>query len=543
MAVCLVAVFVLCVAAPRVAGQDVTPPVTTCNTRFTDPASSTLLADIVLQGTVNQLRQASPLAPHLYRATVSVHKVYKGQQLLSDRGAAGSRASASNVTVERFGPEENAENCVARAITGQAYLFFLRLTDDQQAHANQGSPPAGPASDASHTVLLITALPHDIDLQVLRDVKRVLCPGCAARPVIKKLRCKNCAIPPSMRRKMAVDDTKLVKPGKRLTLRCVARGVPRPAYTWYKDGRRLGDPPVHADGESSSDEVYRAGGLSVRTSRRHSLLVIKSVAPSDQGVYQCVAANAVGESHQTARIVIKGSQPPAGDPVTAPGVTSGQASSAVTSDVVSDACLGNPCYHGGTCYTESDGGARCECTGDYHGRRCQFRRRRVEPDLAEEGEITGQGSKVILSERSDGQDERHDQVLELDTAVPSSSDTGFDEETVTTDLPHPDSSEDTDTHFDPPTPALPDQPPTFVSEKERRKHLTNARGRYEADVTQSGDAAKHSKSGAPKLKVAECPDKDYCMNGGQCKMVVKIQRRFCECPREYAGRRCERKIV
>nr|KAG5687912.1 hypothetical protein BaRGS_029909 [Batillaria attramentaria] len=151
-----------------------------CGTKFTDAASSALLADVVLQGSVDDLRQASPLAPLLYKANVTVQKVYKDS---------------------------------ARAV------------------------------DSAQTVFVNSALPKEMDLKVLRQAKRVLCPGCASEPVIKRLRCKNCAVRPKMRRKMSPSDTKIVRLGKRLTLRCVARAVPKPSYTWYKDGPEAGRPP------------------------------------------------------------------------------------------------------------------------------------------------------------------------------------------------------------------------------------------------------------------------------------------------------------
>ena len=102
-------------------------------------------------------------------------------------------------------------------------------------------------------------------------------------PVIKRLRCKHCAAKPIMKRKMSANSTKVIKPGKRLSLRCVARGSPRPSYTWLKDGRVLHSPREEGEGGSSGSagrgrpRIFRSGSLSIRNSKQHSLLVVKKV--------------------------------------------------------------------------------------------------------------------------------------------------------------------------------------------------------------------------------------------------------------------------
>ena len=177
---------------------------TVCGTKFVDPSSSALLADIVLQGSVEDLRQASPLAPLLYKANVTVHKVYKGQELLARESGDSNRSDriarrprVGHVEVERFGPDENRENCVARVSTGQAYLFFLRMKDDVSevaAVTAQRFSPASSSSSSSSSVrgrttssnslessshdpplLVITALPLAMDLKSLRQVSLRSC--------------------------------------------------------------------------------------------------------------------------------------------------------------------------------------------------------------------------------------------------------------------------------------------------------------------------------------------------------------------------------
>ena len=52
-----------------------------CGTRFTDPASSAILSDVIVQGEVISLRQVSPIAPLLRRANIKIQKVYKGKSI------------------------------------------------------------------------------------------------------------------------------------------------------------------------------------------------------------------------------------------------------------------------------------------------------------------------------------------------------------------------------------------------------------------------------------------------------------------------------
>ena len=163
---------------------------TVCGTKFIDPSSSALLADIVLQGSVEELRQASPLAPLLYRANVTVHKVYKGRELLTEESAGSNRSKRIRVgfvEVERFGPSENKENCVARVLTGQAYIFFLRVKDDVVVTGQRFAPRSSSSSTRERNssgsggnaldsnsydppLLVNTALPAEMDLKGLRQV-------------------------------------------------------------------------------------------------------------------------------------------------------------------------------------------------------------------------------------------------------------------------------------------------------------------------------------------------------------------------------------
>ena len=66
-----------------------------------------------------------------------------------------------------------------------------------------------------------------------------------------------------------------VSAGSTVNLACEAKGIPRPAVTWYKDGG-----PVPRENISRVNEI--------------SLLTFESVGPHDQGEYWCEAQNAEG---------------------------------------------------------------------------------------------------------------------------------------------------------------------------------------------------------------------------------------------------------
>ncbi|KAK7104996.1 uncharacterized protein [Littorina saxatilis] len=564
---------------------------TACGTKFTDPSSSTILADVVLQGNVEQLRQASPLAPLLYKAYVTVHKVYKGRELLSGVGGeeggdssdsnhtGRARGFVRNIEVERFGPDENRESCVARVLTGNTYLFFLRVKD--VGVRGQRAPSASPSTlrrggdvtESSHDALLLvnTALPFEMDLKALRQVKKVLCPDCAAVPVIKRLRCKHCATPPRIKRKMTANDTRTVKAGKKLSLRCVARGTPRPSYTWLKDGRVL-HRPEEGEGAASGRgkaSVFRSGSLMIRDARHYSLLVIKKMKPEDQGTYRCLAANAMGEEQQSVQVVVKGRPRPSStrsdpDPAERPSLSRTDPNQAERPSLSRtepdqterpsplqpdleqgsfiDPCASDPCYNGGTCRRDALLPRRphCDCLPEFHGRKCQFKRRRAVAETEEDHSLEGNVPQSTDDQSSPVQNNNIDSRQQ-----PINSDISDAEHTSTLQSPSGSNNNipnNEDTHNTADDNSQGNEQITskgHLTKKKRRKNASSSsRGRY---GTVSSDV-KNSKSSAPQLKVSECPDADYCLNGGTCKIVVKIQRKFCECLRGFVGRRCERQI-
>ncbi|GMT08730.1 hypothetical protein PFISCL1PPCAC_27, partial [Pristionchus fissidentatus] len=78
-------------------------------------------------------------------------------------------------------------------------------------------------------------------------------------------------------------------PGEQITLRCKARGVPRPFITWFFDG---------------SEIPHLKGRFSV--SADGSELTISHVSRQDDGIFSCMAGNAVGSMMAEARLTVRG---------------------------------------------------------------------------------------------------------------------------------------------------------------------------------------------------------------------------------------------
>ncbi|KAL8585104.1 hypothetical protein ACOMHN_013120 [Nucella lapillus] len=505
-------------------------------------------------------------------------------------------------------------------------------------------------------------------------VKKVLCPDCSSVPVIKKLRCKHCAVKPSIKRPMSANETKTVKTGKRLALRCVARGSPKPTYTWVKDGvilyhQKKGEEEeeeeakAEEEGEgdaerrrgrerrrrrrrqpfSSSERrrerrerhggasVFKSGTLSVRSSRYHSLLVLNKVKPEDQGTYMCLAANPVGEVEQSVKVTVvqdarsksRSTLPPAPDLELS---TSSTATRNASQEDAKNPCTAalNSCYNGGICFvemvaedgdTEEAGRGRigCDCPAEYHGSRCQFKRRRpvslVEADGDSDDDDGGGGDDddddvvedegviVVISNGDDGVQESEEGGHIQTTTLPHPVDTNNDDDdsnndnnknhhhhhnnnnnntTITNHHQHHPNARRKPPPPTSPSPIIPSaltptphrvppflppprslSPPSsphrrggalnppltsssYLSKKHRQKYgLTSGGVRYGIGTHRKGS----SRSGAPQLKVSECaPGVSYCLNGGKCKIVAKLQRKFCQCPRGFAGRQCEKRF-
>ncbi|XP_056009495.1 basement membrane-specific heparan sulfate proteoglycan core protein-like isoform X3 [Ostrea edulis] len=90
--------------------------------------------------------------------------------------------------------------------------------------------------------------------------------------------------------------------GQRISLECVAQGVPTPSVYWrYESSPDRGDLPV-----SSVDSALKTGSAT---------LTIESVSNVDTGNYVCVATNDAGSVEETAQIIVRDENP------NVPGVT------------------------------------------------------------------------------------------------------------------------------------------------------------------------------------------------------------------------------
>ena len=99
-------------------------------------------------------------------------------------------------------------------------------------------------------------------------------------------------------------------------------------------------------------------------------------------MYRCLAANAVGEAEQSVRVMVER----APRPTTLPSQPRPAEEQASPSD---GPCATNPCYNGGTCSPDErePRRARCQCQPDYHGRKCQFKRRPPPVEEEEDGGV------------------------------------------------------------------------------------------------------------------------------------------------------------
>lgn len=94
-------------------------------------------------------------------------------------------------------------------------------------------------------------------------------------------------VPPGVDHIEPVEPVTIVQ-GSLVTLSCEARGVPPPTLTWLKEGQPL--------------SLHRNLLLDGQETR----LQLPDVAPSDAGLYSCVASNQAGSSTKTFNLTVLG---------------------------------------------------------------------------------------------------------------------------------------------------------------------------------------------------------------------------------------------
>ncbi|GFO25526.1 hypothetical protein PoB_005203100 [Plakobranchus ocellatus] len=144
---------ILCVIqAESVKTRSAQPPASVCGQIFTDPRSSALMADLVIEGKVRKTLRVNPATGYFDVFISTRKKILKGAKIFKNK-------MPKRITVGRFkeGPPDK-ENCVANVRKGRTYIFYLR--------SNKGLR------------FEITAMPTKRTKKLLRDLKNILCKKC-----------------------------------------------------------------------------------------------------------------------------------------------------------------------------------------------------------------------------------------------------------------------------------------------------------------------------------------------------------------------------
>lgn len=125
----------------------------TCGTKFTDPASSSYLAQVVVEAKVARTMSTSDLGR--YNVTLAIRKVRKGATLLS-----GGRKTKT-LLIGEFG-EENLSDCVTSITkSSKKYFFFLKKVTVENS-----------------TFFRISAFPVLVSKQNGRLIRKAACKNC-----------------------------------------------------------------------------------------------------------------------------------------------------------------------------------------------------------------------------------------------------------------------------------------------------------------------------------------------------------------------------
>ncbi|XP_069122806.1 pro-neuregulin-2, membrane-bound isoform-like isoform X2 [Argopecten irradians] len=284
----------------------------TCGTDLTDPASSAYLAGVVVEGQVAQT--LPPDQSDRFNVTIRIRNVYKGLPSSKKRRL---------VTVGKFGPESDKENCIFTSVHRGSTRFVFFLKESEQNYYT------------------LSAFPVKFTKKIGRQIRKILCKrgSCGKPPTLRKIKVRK------------------YKTGRPILLRCRIRSSkPDAVFTWFKDGQEI-----------------QSRRVRVKSSKRGSRLKINKANPGDGGTYSCRATNVLGSTEALANVKVLPSKPKP------PRKTTG----GPTTDVVSHppafvACGPEKegyCLNGGECRViVSMNVTKCQCPQTHQGIRCQYRR-------------------------------------------------------------------------------------------------------------------------------------------------------------------------
>ncbi|XP_068390604.1 pro-neuregulin-2, membrane-bound isoform isoform X3 [Eschrichtius robustus] len=191
----------------------------------------------------------------------------------------------------------------------QRYIFFLEPTEQP-------------------LVFKTAFAPLDTNGKNLKkEVGKILCTDCAARPKLKKMKSQTGQV------------------GEKQSLKCeAAAGNPQPSYRWFKDGKEL---------NRSRDIRIKYGN-----GRKNSRLQFNKVKVEDAGEYVCEAENILGKDTVRGRLFVNSVS-------TTLSSWSGHARKC-------NETAKSYCVNGGVCYyIEGINQLSCKCPVGYTGDRCQ----------------------------------------------------------------------------------------------------------------------------------------------------------------------------
>uniref|UniRef100_A0A9W3FNE5 Pro-neuregulin-2, membrane-bound isoform n=1 Tax=Camelus bactrianus TaxID=9837 RepID=A0A9W3FNE5_CAMBA len=191
----------------------------------------------------------------------------------------------------------------------QRYIFFLEPTEQP-------------------LVFKTAFAPLDTNGKNLKkEVGKILCPDCATRPKLKKMKSQTGQV------------------GEKQSLKCeAAAGNPQPSYRWFKDGKEL---------NRSRDIRIKYGN-----GRKNSRLQFNKVKVEDAGEYICEAENILGKDTVRGRLFVNSVS-------TTLSSWSGHARKC-------NETAKSYCVNGGVCYyIEGINQLSCKCPVGYTGDRCQ----------------------------------------------------------------------------------------------------------------------------------------------------------------------------